>query len=161
MKPKDKFAIAAIVVALMVGAPGWISIGRVRSGSPSLQRTVACKSGDCCAYCPRTANASDGGASQHATSGRITLDPKLFVGPVRQAYTVADKNPMLLSQLDCYCGCYQTDGHRSLLDCYRGRHGATCEICTEEALEADRLFNGGMAPAQIKETLRRKFQTAQ
>jgi hypothetical protein len=160
MKFKSKLAITVIVVALVVGAVGWMSIGRVRAGASSLQSAVACKSGDCCAYCPRTASASEGDASQHGSSGRITLDPKLFVGPVKQAYTVAEKNPLLLSQLDCYCGCYETDGHRSLLDCYRGRHGATCQICTDEALEADRMFTSGMAPAQIKEALRRRFQTA-
>ena len=161
MKFGYKSAILVTAIVFVVAAIGWISIGRGRSGSASLQSAVACKSGDCCAFCPRTANASERDASQHAANGRITLDPKLFVGPVKQAYTVAEKNPMLLSQLDCYCGCYETDGHRSLLDCYRGRHGATCQICTDEALEADRLFNSGMAPEQIKETLRRKFQTAQ
>jgi hypothetical protein len=160
MKFGFKLTIASIVVALVVAAAGWISIGRVRPGASSLQSEVGWKSGVCWGYCPRTASASEGDPSQHATSGRITLDPKLFVGPVRQAYTVAEKNPLLLSQLDCYCGCYETDGHRSLLDCYRSRHGATCQICTDEALEADRLFNSGMAPAQIKEALRRKFQTA-
>jgi hypothetical protein len=161
MKFGYKSAILTTAIVLVLAAIGWIPIGRGRTGSASLQSAVACKSGDCCAFCPRTANASERDSSQHAANGRITLDPKLFVGPVKQAYTVAEKNPMLLSQLDCYCGCYETDGHRSLLDCYRGRHGATCQICTDEALEADRLFNSGMAPEQIKETLRRKFQTAQ
>src|SRR5579872_957960 len=126
MKFGYKLAIPAAAVIVVVAAIGWISIGRVRTRSTARQSAVACKSGDCCAFCPRTTNVSD--RSQPGSSGRITLDPKLFVGPVRQAYTVAEKNPMLLSQLDCYCGCYETDGHRSLLDCYRGRHGATCEI---------------------------------
>jgi hypothetical protein len=161
MNFRYKIAILAIAIAFVAGAARWKSIGGARAGSAPLQSSVACKSGDCCAYCPRTASASDDVEPQRSNSGRITLDPKLFVGPVKQAYTVAEKNPMLLSQLDCYCGCYQTDGHRSLLDCYRGRHGATCQICTEEALEADRLFESGMAPQQIKEALRRKFQTAQ
>jgi hypothetical protein len=161
MKFGSKSAILATAIVVVVAAIGWISISRARTGSASLQSAVTCKSGDCCAFCPRTANASEREVSKPSSSGRITLDPKLFVGPVKQAYTVAEKNPMLLSQLDCYCGCYETDGHRSLLDCYRSRHGATCQICTDEALEADRLFNGGMAPEQIKETLRRKFQTAQ
>jgi|ERR1700722_18476337 hypothetical protein len=93
-------------------------------------------------------------------AGRVTMDPKLFVGPVRQAYTIAAANPMLLAQLDCYCGCYKTDGHKSLLDCYRSRHGATCQICTNEVLDASRMFDGGMPAEQIKQALRRKYQSA-
>ena len=64
---------------------------------------------------------------------------------------------MLLKQLDRYCGCYKTDGHKSLLDCYRSRHGATCQICTNEVFDASRMFDSGMTPEQIKESLRRQY----
>jgi hypothetical protein len=43
---------------------------------------------------------------------RITLDPQNFQGPVREAYEVAEKDPALLAQLHCYCGCDKTDGHK-------------------------------------------------
>jgi hypothetical protein len=128
--------------------------------SPFLARagTEASCAGDCCKMCPRVSTVSDK-TDPKSTNG-VTLAPKLFVGPVRQAYSIAEQNPMLLAQLDCYCGCFKTDGHKSLLDCYKSRHGATCQICTNEVLEASRLFDGGMAPDQIKETLRRKYQNA-
>jgi len=125
---------------------------------PARAATAASCEGDCCKMCPRVTNVADKADPKSANG--VTLAPKLFVGPVRQAYSIAEQNPMLLSQLDCYCGCFKTDGHKSLLDCYKSRHGATCQICTNEVLEASRLFDGGMAPDQIKETLRRKYSSA-
>ncbi len=135
-----------------------VTIGLSASVTPSgAQSTPACKSGDCCALCPRTSKTADSKADPKSANG-VTLDPKLFVGQVRQAYSIAEQNPMLLKQLDCYCGCYKTDGHKSLLDCYRSRHGATCQICTNEVLDASRMFDSGMTPEQIKEALRRQYQ---
>ncbi len=140
-----------------------MAVGLAASITPSrAQSTPACKSGDCCSLCPRPSKARDSKSDSKAdpkSANGVTLDPKLFVGPVRQAYSIAEQNPMLLKQLDCYCGCYKTDGHKSLLDCYRSRHGATCQICTNEVLDASRMFDSGMTPEQIKEALRRQYQT--
>lgn len=58
-----------------------------------------------------------------ASDDAETLNPEQFVGSVKHAYEFAGRNPALLSQLWCYCGCDRTDGHRSLLDCYRDTHG--------------------------------------
>lgn len=135
-----------------------VVIAMATSGPTRAESGASCE-GDCCKMRPRVSPIVDKDAQPKSSNG-VTLAPKLFVGPVRQAYTIAEQNPMLLAQLDCYCGCYKTDGHKSLLDCYRSRHGATCQICTNEVLEASRLFDGGMAPEQIKETLRRKYQTS-
>jgi hypothetical protein len=87
----------------------------------------------------------------------LTLDPKQFVGPVREAYTFAGKNPALLAQLRCYCGCDKAFGHQNLLDCYRSTHGATCEICTQEALLAKALSEQGSPVDQIRNAIRRNF----
>lgn len=131
----------------------------VASSVPLRAENAAGCEGDCCKMCPHVSTVADKEADPKSSNG-VTLAPKLFVGPVRQAYSIAEQNPMLLAQLDCYCGCFKTDGHKSLLDCYKSRHGATCQICTNEVLEASRLFDGGMAPEQIKETLRQKYQSA-
>ena len=40
-----------------------------------------------------------------AKGERLTLDPAQFNGAARQAYEVAEKDPALLAQLHCYCGC--------------------------------------------------------
>lgn len=88
---------------------------------------------------------------------RLTLDPKLFTGEARTAYAIAAKDPALLAQLHCYCGCDKELGHRNLLDCYRDRHGAQCPICTGEAVEARKLADEGLAVEQIRRVLRDDF----
>lgn len=85
---------------------------------------------------------------------RVTLDPALFNGPARQAYEIAAKNPALLAQLHCYCGCDKELGHRNLLDCYRDKHGAQCPVCTGEAIEAQKLADEGLPVEQIRRALR-------
>ncbi len=85
------------------------------------------------------------------------LDAKQFVGEIRKAYEDAAKHPELFEQLHCYCGCDKADGHRNLLDCYRDYHGATCQICTEEALQATQMYDQGSPVEQIRDALRRRF----
>ena len=92
-----------------------------------------------------------------AAQPRLTLDPNQFVGPVKEAYKFAEKNPALLAELHCYCGCDKAEGHQNLLDCYRSTHGASCEICTQEALLAKRMSEQGSPVDQIRNAIRRNF----
>jgi hypothetical protein len=102
------------------------------------------------------AEAADTTAPKNAQP-RLTLDPNQFVGPVKEAYKFAEKNPELLAQLHCYCGCDKAEGHQNLLDCYRSTHGASCEICTGEALLAKRMSEQGSPVDQIRNAIRRNF----
>ena len=88
---------------------------------------------------------------------RITLDPANFQGTVREAYEVAEKDPALLAQLHCYCGCDKTDGHKNLLDCFRDTHGSTCAICCGEARDAEKMATSGMPVEQIRDALRARY----
>jgi Protein of unknown function with PCYCGC motif len=116
-------------------------------------RGAMCVAGHCC--CTGRAEAETVAAK--GSPGRLTLDPNQFVGPVREAYKFAEKNPALLAQLHCYCGCDKAEGHQSLLDCYRSMHGASCEICTGEALLAKRMSEQGSPVDQIRNAIRRNF----
>jgi hypothetical protein len=131
--------LLAIAAAGYLVAARWNAIGS-DEGAP------VCRSGRC-----------EGSQGSRAGEGRLTLDPLLFVGPPREAYIVAQQNPLLLSQLPCFCGCDKNNGHKNLLDCYRDRHGATCEICTGEALDADRMFKQGSPVEQIRDALRARY----
>jgi hypothetical protein len=62
-----------------------------------------------------------------------------------------------LERLPCYCGCYLTAGHQNNLDCFRDRHGETCDMCLEIALEAERLARAGYGAADIKAIVDRRF----
>jgi hypothetical protein len=88
---------------------------------------------------------------------RITLDPQNFQGEVREAYEVAERDPALLAQLHCYCGCDKADGHKNLLDCFRDNHGSTCAICCGEARDAESMASRGMAVEQIRDALRARY----
>ena len=88
---------------------------------------------------------------------RITLDPKNFQGMVREAYEVAERDPALLAQLHCYCGCDKSDGHKNLLDCFRDKHGSTCGVCVGEARDAESMAGRGMAVEQIRDALRARY----
>lgn len=86
-----------------------------------------------------------------------TLDPALFTGKVAEGYRIAREHPELLERLACYCGCYLTDGHQNNLDCFRDRHGETCDMCLEIALQAEKLARAGYSVADIKATIDRRF----
>ena len=88
---------------------------------------------------------------------RMTLDPNLFVGDVKQAYTVAERDPALLAQMHCYCGCDKTNNHKNLLDCFRDDHGSHCPICTGEAVMAERLADQGMPIEKIRDSIRSRY----
>jgi hypothetical protein len=110
---------------------------------------AAAPSPDPAASCPNCA----AGTAQTT----LTLNPKSFVGPVRDAYQVAHDNPALLAQLHCYCGCDRNEGHKNLLDCFRDKHGSTCEICVGEAIDGNRMFNQGAPVEQIRDALRARY----
>jgi Protein of unknown function with PCYCGC motif len=87
----------------------------------------------------------------------LTQDPDLYRGDTRQAYLVAREHPDLLAQLDCYCGCEQNEGHKSLLDCFRTNHGASCDICIGEAVTAEQMLTQGTPIDQIRDALRTRY----
>lgn len=59
-----------------------------------------------------------------------------FTYPMKLGYDAAQKHPDVINHLFCYCGCDLTDAHSTLMDCYTSNHGAYCEICLEEAIQA-------------------------
>jgi hypothetical protein len=80
-----------------------------------------------------------------------TLDPKQFPDALnRNVYALAAKIRPVLYQQPCYCYCDRHEGHKSLLDCFVGTHGAECDICQKEAVLAYQLTQKGKTPAQIR-----------
>lgn len=143
-----------IPAAVAISLSGYLVVSRMmKAREDAGAGGFICHSGKCCKVCP--ADFAKAGNGQ--VIGRPVLNPLMFVGTVREAYIVAQQAPWLLAQLWCYCGCDRTNGHRSLLDCYRDYHAANCAICTGEALEANQLFNQGSPVEQIREALRTRF----
>ncbi len=138
--------------AILAGAYLWPTFGASSVENRSARGTM-CIAGHCC--CAGRAQAET--VTANGAHERVTLDPNQFVGPAKQAYQVAEKNPALLAQLHCYCGCDRVYGHQNLLDCYRGDHGSRCEICIGEALMAEQLSKQGSPVDQIRDLIRRNY----
>jgi len=134
----DSLVMVVVAVVAAIAIYGGLSVYRSRAAdSASMQQTVS--------------------ASDAAKNLRMTLDPNQFVGEVKTAYQIAERDPALLAQLHCYCGCDRTDGHKNLLDCYRDTHGSHCAICTGEAIEAEKLAQQGMPVEKIRDALRDRY----
>ncbi|HVN30066.1 MAG TPA: CYCXC family (seleno)protein [Candidatus Binataceae bacterium] len=142
MSASGKIKLDAMVVTVVV-----VVVAAAIYAGASVYRSHGASAAD-----PQTVAEND--AAQHL---RITLDPNQFVGEVKQAYQIAERDPALLAQLHCWCGCDRTDGHKNLLDCYRDTHGAHCSICTGEAIEAEKLSQQGMPVEKIRDALRDRF----
>jgi hypothetical protein len=76
---------------------------------------------------------------------------------IAKAYQIAKTDPKLLQAMFCYCGCDNTGGHGSLLDCFKDDHGKSCGICIAEAIMAAKLKKSGMSLGQIKKQLDSSF----
>ncbi|MGC1399586.1 CYCXC family (seleno)protein [Candidatus Binatus sp.] len=144
--------LGSSVVAILALAYLWLPTLGASSTENGGARSAMCILGHCCCAAPEAETLAADGAPE-----RVTLDPNQFVGPVKQAYEVAKKNPALLAQLHCYCGCDKTYGHKSLLDCYRGTHASVCAICLGEALTAEQMSEQGSPVEQIRDALRKQY----
>jgi hypothetical protein len=140
--------VAAAVVVVGIAYGGFVSSHESshEDAAPGSERAA------CCLLRARL-NDSD-------PESRVTLDPKNFQGDVRKAYEAAERNPALLAQLHCYCGCDKADGHKNLLDCFRDTHGSTCAICVGEARDAEAMANRGVPVEQIRDALRARYAAA-
>lgn len=156
---KHKVLIAVAGAIALGGVLLWPTYGtRLAAGDPA--SAPMCIGGHCCCILRHSAQGGIvkvAAAAEAAADRRPSLDPNQFAGEVRQAYQAAKDNPVLFSQLHCYCGCDVTAGHKNLLDCYRDHHGATCATCTGEALQAQQMYAEGSPVEQIQDALGRRF----
>lgn len=76
-----------------------------------------------------------------------------------EAYAVARQIPQVLDGIYCHCNCAQNLGHRSLLTCFTGDHGAQCDICMGEAMMAGQMTAAGNSLDQIRKAIDQQFGT--
>ena len=105
IKPKNKsgslwLALAAVVI---VAGAAWFALNPKQTATPEASGQIA---------------SSPAPSSQYAT-----LSPSMFTGRARDAYQVAKDIPEVLKEVQCYCGCSKSAGHRSNLDCFTDEHG--------------------------------------
>lgn len=95
--------------------------------------------------------------SSGASSNFGVVAPDKFPYPARLGYEAAAKYPHVLSNLFCYCGCDNVDGHFSLLDCFKSDHSVDCSVCQQEAILARQLSDRHGTLRQIQEKVEKAF----
>ncbi|PRZ14325.1 uncharacterized protein with PCYCGC motif [Laceyella sacchari] len=92
------------------------------------------------------------------------LDPK-----VGQIYQIAAANADVLKSMPCYCGCGESVGHKSNLDCFihemkpNGQvvwdsHGTKCGTCLDIAAESAMLKQEGKSLKEIRQIIDSKYK---
>ena len=74
-----------------------------------------------------------------------------------EAYAAARNAAATLDGLYCYCDCSKNAGHRSLLTCFEGEHGAYCDICMREAMVANGMAQQGRSLEEIRTAIDLQF----
>lgn len=74
-----------------------------------------------------------------------------------EAYAAARDAAGTLDGLYCHCDCSKHSGHRSLLTCFEGEHGAYCDICMGEAMVAHGMAQQGRSLEEIRTAIDRQF----
>ncbi|MDA9747582.1 PCYCGC domain-containing protein [bacterium] len=99
-------------------------------------------------------------------SAQLTEESSLFFnslkGDVKEAYDYAVKNPEMLSNFSCYCGCEKIK-HTSNKSCFikeidqdiisLTNHSVSCPICIDVALTVKYLTQDGFSLKEIRSIL--------
>lgn len=88
---------------------------------------------------------------------------------IRLVYAAAGKATEILEWMPCYCGCGESAGHRSNLNCFIAEtredgsivwddHGTRCLVCLEIAVESIQLYQDGKSLKEIRNIIDTKYQ---
>lgn len=78
-------------------------------------------------------------------------------------YTYATKNPDVLEQIPCYCGCGGHSGHRFLRDCFihddwtYEEHARYCDVCIGEALKVQNYLASGKTLTEARALIDKEY----
>lgn len=83
---------------------------------------------------------------------------------IRLVYQIAGQSTDILEWIPCYCGCGESVGHKSNLNCFIQEkrengtivwddHGTRCVVCLEIAVQSAKMHKDGMSLKEIRETI--------
>ncbi|MFJ7666024.1 PCYCGC motif-containing (lipo)protein [Lysinibacillus sp. NPDC097195] len=83
---------------------------------------------------------------------------------IRLVYQIAGQSTDILEWMPCYCGCGESVGHKSNLNCFIQEkrqdgtivwddHGTRCGVCLEIALQSAKMHKDGMSLKEIRQTI--------
>ncbi|WP_166239075.1 PCYCGC motif-containing (lipo)protein [Paenibacillus turpanensis] len=87
---------------------------------------------------------------------------------IRSVYEVAAMYADVLEYVPCYCGCGESAGHKSNLECFIHErkpdgsivwddHGTRCGICLQIAVDAAKMSKQGQSAKQIRDAIDQKY----
>lgn len=88
---------------------------------------------------------------------------------IKQVYGIAATLTDTLPYIPCFCGCGESAGHRSNLDCFIAEvnedgsvvwddHGTRCGVCMEIAVTAAAMKESGVEPERIRQIIDEKYK---
>lgn len=88
---------------------------------------------------------------------------------IRLVYEVAGQATDILEWIPCYCGCGESAGHRSNLNCFIAEkrddgsvvwddHGTRCQVCLEIAVESVQMYQQGKSLKEIRQAIDAKYE---
>lgn len=83
---------------------------------------------------------------------------------IRLVYQIAGQSTEVLEWMPCYCGCGESAGHKSNLNCFIEEkredgtivwddHGTRCLVCLEIAVQSAKMHKDGMSLKEIRQTI--------
>ncbi len=109
---------------------------------------------------PRVASATHPDPRPGITAAGVLSEDAMPNTPgAADAYQAARAFPSVLDGLYCYCRCKETAGHRSLLTCFESAHGAYCDICMNEAMQAVQMSMNGSSLEEIRKAIDQRFKS--
>ncbi|MEY9976090.1 PCYCGC motif-containing (lipo)protein [Lysinibacillus sp. RC79] len=83
---------------------------------------------------------------------------------IRLVYQIAGQSTEVLEWIPCYCGCGESAGHKSNLNCFIQEkrevgtivwddHGTRCLVCLEIAVQSAKMHKDGMSLKEIRQTI--------
>ncbi|WP_010500880.1 PCYCGC motif-containing (lipo)protein [Paenibacillus elgii] len=111
------------------------------------------------------------GDLQEKTASLSTLPSFLDKQPeqMKKAYLVAAQTKDLLRNIPCYCGCSESAGHQSNMNCFIKEtasdgsvvwddHATRCGVCLEIAVKSAQWQQQGQSAKDIREQIDKQYQ---
>jgi hypothetical protein len=88
---------------------------------------------------------------------------------IRAAYQIAGQAPEVLEWMPCYCGCGESVGHTSNMNCFiqevkeDGKiiwddHGTRCAVCIEIAVNSVKMHQEGKSLKEIRQIIDESYK---
>ena len=162
MMRKGKFAVMILSAALLLGGCG---AEKAQEPADSKQETGA-------AHEHGSQHQLANGDIQEVTASAKDL-PTFLDGKsneLRTIYALAAQVKDVLPWIPCYCGCGESAGHESNLNCFIDEvkedgsivwddHGTRCGVCLDIAVEAAKMDSDGKSLTEIRNAIDEKYKT--